>query len=156
MQGQQLQLRDIHLPEAIGWWPPAPGWWILAILVPLFLLFSIVLYKRITRKTAKKTAKKLLLKLKQDTTLDDKHKLQEISALMRRTAISISPRAETASLTGQTWLKFLDSSVNGSPFTEGPGKFLADAHYQKQAVVDLDIPQLITLCEDWLKAQKQN
>ena len=26
----QLDLRDIHLPEAIGWWPPAIGWWLLA------------------------------------------------------------------------------------------------------------------------------
>lgn len=154
MQGPQLELRDIHLPEAIGWWPPAPGWWLLAIFVPFFLLLSIVLYKRITRKTAKKTAKKLLLKIKQDSTLDDKHKLQEISALIRRVAISLSARTETASLTGQTWLEFLDSSVNGTPFSEGSGRFLADAHYQKQAAVDLDIPQLIAVCEDWLKAQK--
>ena len=29
----QLPLRDIHLPGAIGWWPPALGWWLLAALV---------------------------------------------------------------------------------------------------------------------------
>ena len=23
------ELRDIHLPPEIGWWPPAYGWWIL-------------------------------------------------------------------------------------------------------------------------------
>lgn len=155
MQSQQLPLREIHLPEAVGWWPPAIGWWLLAILAPLFFVLSIMLYKHLTRKTAKKTAKKLLQKIQQNSALDDKHKLQEISALLRRVAISISPRVNTASLTGQTWLKYLDSSVKGTPFSEGAGKCLADAHYQKQQAVDLNIPQLITLCENWLSAQKQ-
>ena len=29
MDPEQIPLRDLHLPEAIGWWPLAPGWWIL-------------------------------------------------------------------------------------------------------------------------------
>jgi hypothetical protein len=153
MEPQQLPLRDIHLPEAIGWWPPAIGWWILAALIPLLFWFIVWLYKRITRKTAVKTAKKLLLALQQDTSLSDKDKLGELSALMRRVAISQSPRAETASLTGQAWLKFLDKSVQGAPFTQGAGKVLADAHYQK-SITAVDIVPVIKLCETWLKAQK--
>src|SRR5690606_21829206 len=27
------QLADIHLPDAVTIWPPAPGWWVLAALV---------------------------------------------------------------------------------------------------------------------------
>ena len=29
MDPQQIPLRDLHLPEAISWWPLAPGWWLL-------------------------------------------------------------------------------------------------------------------------------
>ena len=154
MEPNQLNLRDIHLPDPVGWWPPAIGWWLLAVLVPLLCVLIIWLYKRITRKTALKTAKKLLLKIKLDSSIDEMDKLIELSAVIRRVAISISPRTETASLTGQTWLEYLDSSVKGTPFTLGAGKVLANTHYQKSPATDLDIPALINVCEDWLIAQK--
>ena len=28
MDPQQIPLRDLHLPDAISWWPLAPGWWL--------------------------------------------------------------------------------------------------------------------------------
>jgi len=154
MEAQQLQLRDIHLPDAIGWWPPAIGWWILMILIPLFCWFVYWLFKRITRKTAVKTAKRLLLSLKQDNDLEDKDKLIELSKLVRRVAISLAPRREVASLTGPQWLEYLNQSVKGTPFSEGAGKVLADVHYKKTVATDLDISATIALCERWLKAQK--
>jgi cbb3-type cytochrome oxidase subunit 3 len=153
MEAQQLNLKDIHLPNVIGWWPPAIGWWLLAILIPLLCFLLFWLYKRITRKTAVKTAKKLLLKIKQDAQLSDRDKLTQLSALLRRVAISVSPRQKVASLTGEAWLKHLDSSVTGTPFTQGEGHVFAD-QYKKISSAELGIPSLIKVCEDWLKAQK--
>lgn len=153
MQPTQLPLKDIHLPEAIGWWPPAIGWWILAVLIPLLIVFFIWFYKRLARKTAIKTANKILAEIKQDATRDNSQKLREISVLIRRVAISVSPRAEAAGLIGREWLAFLDGSVKGSPFSEGIGQLLADAPYRKISPTELQISQLISLCEDWLKSQ---
>ena len=65
MQPTQLPLKDIHLPDAISWWPPAIGWWLVAIFIPLLSFFLYWLYKRLTRKTAIKTAKKTLAMIKQ-------------------------------------------------------------------------------------------
>ncbi|MCK4842874.1 MAG: DUF4381 domain-containing protein [Methylococcales bacterium] len=156
MQPQQLQLRDIHLPDAVGWWPPAIGWWILAIVMPLLCWLIIWVYKWITRRTATKTAKKLLVKIKSDSDLTDEQKLIALSTLIRRVAISISPRKEVASLTGQAWLTYLDRSVKESAFSQGIGQCFADRHYQKNTATHLNMPELIKLCEDWLSAQKNN
>jgi len=151
-----LDLKDIHEPEAIGWWPPAIGWWLVAIAVPLLIILLVWLYKRLTRKTALKTAKKMLVRIKQDAAQDNLQKLGELSVLIRRVAISVSPRAKAAGLTGRQWLEFLDASVKGLPFSEGIGQLLADAPYRKTPPTELEVSQLIDLCEDWLKAQTKS
>jgi len=151
-----LDLKDIHEPEAIGWWPPAIGWWILAVLIPLLIILLVWFYKRLTRKTALKTAKKMLAKIKQDAARDNLQKLGELSVLVRRVAISVSPRAKAAGLTGRQWLEFLDTSVKGTPFSEGIGQLLADAPYRKTPPTALEISQLIELCESWLKSQTKS
>ena len=152
MPTTQLPLKDIHLPEAIGWWPPAIGWWLLVIFIPLLLVFLYWFYKRLTRKTAIKTAKKQLAFIKQYSVDNDK-KLRELSMLIRRVAISLTPRTEVASLTGRQWLVFLDKSLTGTPFSEGCGQLLATAPYRNAPPTELEISQLISLCEDWLNAQ---
>lgn len=154
MGESQLILKDIHLPGVMGWWPPAIGWWILLVIIPLFIGFIIWLYRRITRKTAVKSAKKWLTLIEQDDTLDDQQKLIQLSELVRRAAISCSSRNEVASLTGQAWLSYLDSSVTGKPFTQGVGVVFADGHYRKQPYSNLEIAPLIALCKSWLSAQK--
>jgi cbb3-type cytochrome oxidase subunit 3 len=156
MEAGQLPLRDIHLPEAISWWPPALGWWFLAVLIPLTIALIFWLYKRITRKTAIKAAKKLLQQIRQDTQRDNSQKVQDLSALLRRVAISTTARNECAGLTGQQWLEFLDRSVKKSPFTQGIGQLLANAPYQQSPPTEQEISQLTNLCEDWLKAQTKH
>jgi hypothetical protein len=153
MQPSELPLKDIHLPEAIGWWPPALGWWLLAILIPLLIAVSRWLYKRMTRKTAIKTAKKMLAAIKRNRNQDNARKLSELSALLRRVAISVTPRAQAAGLTGRAWLAFLDRSLKGAPFSEGVGQLLAEAPYRNLSPTDTEMAQLISLCEDWLNAQ---
>ena len=150
---EQLPLQDIHLPAAISWWPPAIGWWIVLLVALLACVAAYYLYKKLTRKTAVKSARALLLNIKQANNTDELDTLKQLSAFVRRVSISVNPRADVASLTGKQWLNHLDQSVEGTPFSTGVGQYLSDAQYRKNAPEDLDIDQLIELCERWLKRQ---
>lgn len=151
MEAAQLDLKGLHLPDPISWWPPAIGWWLmgLGIIILTVLLFWVI--KRVTRKTAVKKAKVILLAIKNNSELDNAQKLCELSILIRRVAISIAPRTDVASLTGSAWLSFLDSHLKNSPFSTGVGVKLAYAPYQPTLVTESEILQLISLCEEWLK-----
>jgi len=155
MQTQPLTLRDIHLPDVIGWWPPAIGWWLLAVLIPVLCWLSVKLYRRLTRQTAIKIAKKILLQIKTDPLIEDQNKLIELSKLMRRVAISLNGRKKTAALINTEWLAYLDSSMIDKPFTTGIGQCLAQQPYQKKLATGFDIDELIQLCERWLNSQKR-
>lgn len=154
MQQIELPLRDIHIPEAISWWPPAIGWWILAVLIPLSLYLIFKLYQRMTRKTALKSAKKQFKSLRDDQQLTKQEKLVALSSLMRRTAVSLYPRAEVASLTGDEWLNFLDKSISNRGFNSDTGWLLTKGLYSRQDDSYYLAP-LFNLCENWLNSQKE-
>src|SRR5690606_20856396 len=57
MNPETLPLRDLHLPDPVGWWPLAPGWWILLALVLVALLLAWrVLHLRRRRNAARRLA----------------------------------------------------------------------------------------------------
>ena len=154
MPATELPLRDIHLPPAISWWPPAIGWWVLALLIPLCFYLSYRLYKHLTRKTALKSAKKHLKLLRENQQISKQEKLVALSSLMRRTAVSLYPRTEVASLTGEDWLNFLDESVANRGFNSDTGWLFTDALYSQNTDTQYLAP-LVNLCESWLNAQKE-
>ena len=156
MPNTPLPLKDIHLPAHISWWPPAIGWWILAALILLLLVTAVWLYKRLTRATAYKSAKKTFAALQHNSALDKQQKIQQLSILMRRVAISEYSRAQTASLSGPAWLAFLDQGLPDQPFSNGIGRLLIDAPFRPTEPLASDVTDLFILCEKWLKnSQKQ-
>ncbi|VAW82535.1 FIG00657500: hypothetical protein [hydrothermal vent metagenome] len=148
-----LQLRDIHLPAEPGFWPPAPGWWILAALL-LVLLVWVVWFatRRYRLHRQRQRILAMLGELEQET--GDKatpEKIAQISILLRRLALMRYSRQRVAPLTGKDWLNFLDESGGQGRFSQGPGQVLATGPYQPALPADLDVQALGTLVRHWVK-----
>lgn len=126
MDPAELPLRDVHLPPPPGWWPPAAGWWWVgaALLCALALVLLIVARRRARRR-------RWLRLFEQDSAgPTPAARIGAISALLRRAARRLDPRADT--LQGEAWLQWLDGR-KGQDFSQGPGRVLLDGGFRARA-----------------------
>lgn len=104
------QLRDIHLPSPIGWWPPAPGWWMLVCLLVLLLVSGIALWVRYRRRTAIRRECLSALRACEARFLsarDIAGACRELSSILRRMAKARYPEVAVDGLVGEAWYDFL-------------------------------------------------
>ncbi len=134
MDPEQIPLRDLHLPEAIGWWPLAPGWWVVVALVAggLFYLFRLYLRTR-ARGAARRHA---LQQLNELTAAFEQHRdavafSSDVSELLRRTMLAYAPRKDVAGLTGDAWLEWLDHDLDQPRFMNDTGRKLLELPYRR-------------------------
>ena len=163
MDKQTLDLRDIHLPEPISWWPIASGWWLLLACLIALVVIIFFLKKRYKRKQINREIQSEVEQIKKQFK-HSKNKLelaQSLSVLLRRTSISLYSEKNVAGLTGEQWLAFLDktrsekSSTTTPRFQSETGKTLIVAPYlPNSSDFNFDTKALIKLCEGWLKIQK--
>ena len=142
-------LRDIRLPDPVSWWPPAPGWWLLAV---LGLVLGFELMRRLMRRlrSPSRAARRELVGIrgKYADSGDAAQLVITLSAFVRRCVLAGFPRPEVAGLTGDAWLEFLNRTGNTQGFTNGPGEALTSAPYQATATIDAQ--PLLELVEAWV------
>jgi MYXO-CTERM domain-containing protein len=153
------ELADIHLPDAVSMWPPAPGWWLLAALV----LFALVLLCR-------QQLARLFLRRKLGVALNELERVYQtfqtrqqdaaarnqagldllygFNAILKRVALLYYADAAVPKLTGAAWLRFLDQQDQGSAFSNGAGQALGYGTYRP--VFDADVQALHALCRRWI------
>ena len=134
MDPEQIPLRDLQLPEAIGWWPLAPGWW---LLIGLAALGVLLLLRQHLRRRARGAARRhALLQLRQLTAEYERHRdavrfSADLSGLLRRTMLAYAPRREVAGLTGDAWLAWLDQDLETPCFQTEAGRKLLEMPYRR-------------------------
>lgn len=123
------QLQPLIAPPPVAWWPPAPGWWLLAVLLPLLLAGLWWLRRYLPKRTAKATTQQPLDPLRQ-AALQELAQLkkpydgapaslwlQQLNALLKRLCRAHYPDSHSHTLSGRTWLAFLDSRCPAAGLT---------------------------------------
>jgi hypothetical protein len=127
-------LRDIHPPLAPGWFPPALGWWLLALagaVVVALLWRRLPKWWRRQRVRRSALAELAAIGRRRRAGASPRSVVADVSALLRRVALSADSRRDVAGLAGDRWLAYLDRRCGEAPggFTRGPGRCLAEAPY---------------------------
>lgn len=107
------RMRDIHElhMDSAPWWPPAIGWWLLALaLLGLLLLlwWGVRNLRSYPPGTWHRDARNQLIALKKiSRQLRPEQSLRELSELLRRIAVTRLGREQAAGLNGKAWLSWL-------------------------------------------------
>lgn len=109
------QLRDIHGAAPLGWWPPAPGWWLLALL--LLVLLGWLGRRVLVRYRVHQRRKQMLgwvdhLNANIDPQRDPQAYLSTLNRIFKLVALRAFPDQQCAVLNGQEWADFLIEKMN--------------------------------------------
>lgn len=158
------QLRDIHGLDPIPWWPPALGWWLLALGLILTLKLAWRFLPHLHSRTLTELAwrwdasRELHALRSQAHTQASYLTAKELSELLRRIAMARHGRAACAGLTGMAWLAWLESQDPAGYAWTKHGKLLLFAPYAPPERANADLPRLVELLDAtkaWILTQPQ-
>lgn len=104
------QLKDIHGAPAVPWWPPAPGWWVLALVLLAILVWlgrRVLALYRVRQRRKKMLAWVDHLNENIDPARDPQGYLSTLNRIFKLVALRAFPGEQCAALAGQDWVDFL-------------------------------------------------
>jgi len=150
-------LRDIHDLDPAPWLPLAPGWWALLALAALLLLtFGIRFWLRNSgmltgwRGDARRQLRALQRALRNEQPREIAGRL---AILLRRIAMARSGRRGTASLTGDSWLDWLEQNDSSGFKWTSRAQLLVKAPYMPPSwpVERKEVTRLIAAASRWIR-----
>lgn len=151
------QLRDIHLPPPIDWWPLAPGWYLLIALLVIGVFSGLFWVYRWYRNGRAKRRALHLLKLYHEAWRQKTPCTiicAQVSELLKRVALVYFPRTHTAQLQGEAWIAFLTQTGKQLEF-DRVRALLIELPYQPPGNTQADLTVLFELAKAWIKQRSK-
>ncbi|MGY2224635.1 DUF4381 domain-containing protein [Pseudomonas gingeri] len=140
------QLQPLISPPVQGFWPPAPGWWLLALLLPLLGVGLWYLRRWLPGKRPLPRAEQpldplRLAALEELVRLPKPYDgapagawLQQLNALLKRLCRNDYPYSQSHTLNGRQWLAFLDNRCPAAGLTRW--MVLVEGAYKPECKLD--------------------
>ncbi|MFJ3484324.1 DUF4381 domain-containing protein [Pseudomonas sp. NPDC090202] len=155
-------LQPLILPPPVSAWPPAPGWWLLLLLVPLLGYGLWQARRLLPKKAATEPQEQPLDPLRQAALLELAQLpkpydgapagawLQQINGLLKRLCRNHYPNSHSHTLNGRKWLAFLDNRCPAAGLTRW--MILVEGAYKPECKLDdKAINGLTQSVETWIR-----
>lgn len=142
------QLRDIQSAPPAPFWPPAPGWWVLAVLVLLllgWLLRGLWRIWRVNRRRRDLLVHLRSLRNEHDPVREPQSYLSSVNRLLKVAAMRAFPAEAPGALQGREWVDFLTAKHDHGGALEA----LATGQYQPEP--EFDPRSLEAAVGQWLR-----
>lgn len=159
MDSEELlaQLADIHLPEPVSFWPPAPGWWILAALILALAIWGVS--RLVAAAQFSKIRNHALAELDKcyqtyaDNSELDQNTLQlqfvnGANSVFKRVALYHFKSPEIASLGGSQWVDFMKRTGNSELLDSQIYDALSFGRFQTK--IDVDVDKFYAFGRQWI------
>jgi Domain of unknown function (DUF4381) len=145
-------LIDIALPRDVSLLPQT---WPSRIALALLLAVAIAALWRFARdrytNRYRREALAELDRISRSQSVSPPERLARLTVLLRRTALAAFPRQEVAALAGPAWLRFLDRTCGEKEFSQGVGRLLVSAPYQRFSPDEAELQSLASLVRRWIE-----
>lgn len=149
------QLRDIHLPEPISWWPLAPGWWLLALACVVLLAWLLLwLSRRYSANLYRRQALHQVARLSSQSVSGGcaQAQVQELFVVLKQTANYAYPKRLPASLGIEQFVLFLQDSCTEPVFNALDTDLQRLLYAQEQtSIPEPDLGLLFKDAQRWIK-----
>jgi len=154
MSDSLSQLKDIHLPQDISWWPLAPGYYGLIILSLISALVILYFYCTRRARRLRKLALNQLALLERDYLQHANVCITAagISILLKQVALMVYPRSSVAALQGDDWAIFLKKTSKKLPI-ESIKNILLEAPFCVEYHEPID--PLFNVARAWIKQRRR-
>lgn len=143
------QLKDIHTPQTVDWWPLAWGWWaLLAIAVVVLCIVMMTIYRRFRFNRARREAIAVHKMLDLDCQYPAK-----ANQLLKRVSLHYFGKEQSAAAYGESWQRFLLGCLSSKQQSNTASgiNLLAQFTYQAQPLNADQISEIHRAVSIWLQ-----